>query len=146
MSCNENSETTKIIGRENTVVTPKNKEPYTYNTSTYMGWILANTRENPREILEFLEKTLPRYIPDNFSYYTGFLLAIPNKFASIAPLIDIKFIELFGRNIARDIKTFEELRHAVTVVPSSKELAISFGEGEFYFHGNILHIPVPATF
>src|SRR3989344_7740605 len=33
---------------------PKLPEPYTYNTSTYMGMILAKTKEDPQRIREFL--------------------------------------------------------------------------------------------
>lgn len=126
VTCNVHPEAEKILPTSNITVTPKNREPYTYNTSTYMGWVLANTRENPREIIDFIENTLSKIIPDNFAKYTGFLFVIPDRFAGIALLLEVKFIELFGRNIARDIKTFEEMKHAITVVPCPTELCIRF--------------------
>tara|TARA_Y100001960_G_C14159390_1_gene580014 strand:+ start:461 stop:583 length:123 start_codon:yes stop_codon:yes gene_type:complete len=38
----------------------------------------------------------------------------------------VKFIELFGRKIARDVFSYEHLKHAITVIPEEKELAIHF--------------------
>src|SRR3989344_1638876 len=34
------------------IVFPKQSEPYTYNTSTYLGMILSKTKENPKIILK----------------------------------------------------------------------------------------------
>jgi hypothetical protein len=39
-------------------------------------------------------------------------------------LFRVKFIELFGRKIARDVFSYEQMKHAITVVPNKKELAI----------------------
>lgn len=143
ITCNENSETSNILNKEDIIITPKNKEPYTYNTSTYMWWILANTKENPEWIIQYIENNISKIIPNNFSDYNWFLFAIPDKFAGIAPLVDVKFIELFWRNISRDIKTFEELKHAITVVPCKKELCIKFWPWEIYFQWDILNISLP---
>lgn len=145
VTCNKDSETSKILDSSKITVTPKIKEPYTYNTSTYMWWILANTKENSKEMLDFIENTLSKIIPNNFANYTWFLFALPNKFAWISPLLEVKFIELFWRNIARDIKSFEELKHAVTVVPCEKELCIKFWEWDFYFNWDILDIALPEN-
>ena len=60
-------------------------------------------------------------------------------------MLNVKFIELFGRNIARDVETFEYLmKHATTVVPSD-ELFISFGEKNETWGDpkNRLFIPLP---
>jgi len=145
ITCNSENDTNSIIWIENVIVTPRNLEPYTYNTSTYMWWILAKTKENPIEIIDFIENKLDKILPNNFYEYNWFLFAIPNKFAWVAPLIDVKFIELFGRNISRDIKTFEELKHAVTIVPNKKELCIKFGEDEIYYNWEILNIILPEN-
>lgn len=145
ITCNENCETSKILDNSNITVTPKNREPYTYNTSTYMWWILANTKEDPKEILDFIENKLSKIIPNNFSNYTWFLFALPDKFSSISALLEVKFIELFWRNIARDIKSFEELKHAITVVPCEKELCIKFWDWDLYFNWDILNIELPEN-
>src|SRR3989344_9222116 len=41
-------------------------EPYTYNTSTYMGIILSATKENPLKIKEYIESLS---LPENFDNY-----------------------------------------------------------------------------
>ncbi|MDD3793540.1 MAG: hypothetical protein PHI37_01915 [Candidatus Gracilibacteria bacterium] len=143
VTCNENNETKEIIGEENIIVTPRNLEPYTYNTSTYMGWIIAKTKENPKEISDYIEQQLKTKIDIDFTKYNSFLFVIPNEFANIAPLIEVKFIELFGRNIARDVKTFEEMKHAITVVPDPRELCIRFGKEDIYFSGDMIDIELP---
>ena len=143
VTCNENNETEKFIWKENIIVTPRNLEPYTYNTSTYMWWIIAKTKENPSKILAYIENDLSKKLLIDFTKYDSFLFVIPNKFASMAPLIEVKFIELFWRNIARDIKTFEELKHAITVVPNPRELCIRFWKEDIYFSGDILDIGLP---
>ena len=146
ITCSKNSSAKKIVGSENTIITEKNREPYTYNTSTYMGWILAKTGEDPNEIYDFINKKVKGKIPKNFKDYKGFLLVLPNEFEGLEKLFNVKFVELFGRRIARDVYTYEELKHAVTVVNYNRELAIQFGEGEFDFQNDILKIPIPKNY
>jgi hypothetical protein len=61
-------------------------------------------------------------------------------------MLQVKFIELFGRNIARDIETSEYVRHATTVAPSD-ELFISFGEENTTWGdpSNRLFVPLPEN-
>ena len=61
-------------------------------------------------------------------------------------MLQVKFIELFGRRIARDVETSEYMKHAVTVVPSS-ELFISFGEENTTWGepDKRFHIPLPEN-
>jgi len=125
-------------------VFPKNREPYTYNTSTYMGMILGATAENPATIEQFIaESTASLNFPD-FSKYDKYYLIIPPKFSGIIRMLEVKFIELFGRNIARDIETSEYVAHATTIAPSN-ELFISFGEQNDTWgqSENRLYVPLP---
>ncbi len=146
ISCNENSPASELLTENQIIVTPKNLEPYTYNTSTYMGWILAKTSENPKEIYDFIINSILNKIPTNLNKYNGFLLVTENRFERVNNLFDTKFVELFGRRIARDVKTFEELKHAITVVPYEKELCIEFGVGdEIIYQGDKLIIPIPKN-
>ncbi|MDA3855225.1 MAG: hypothetical protein PF569_03130 [Candidatus Woesearchaeota archaeon] len=146
VTCTPNSPAEIILGEQNTIITNKNREPYTYNTSTYMGWILAKTRENPEEIYDFIKKKIISKIPKNLKDYNGFLLITPNQFSNVNQLFETKFIELFGRKVARDVKTYEELKHAITVVPNKKELCIKFGKGDdVIFEGDVLNIPLPEN-
>jgi len=143
ITCTNNSLAQEIVGKENTIITNKNREPYTYNTSTYLGWIIAKTREDPIKIHEFIEKKINNSIPRNIGNYEGYLLVLPNEFEGLINLFNVKFVELFGRQVARDIYTYEQMKHAVTVVPNKKELAIQFGDGDFDFENDILKIPLP---
>ena len=123
---------------------PKNREPYTYNTSTYMGMILGSTGEDPDAIYKFIqEQTATLTFPD-FSNYDKYYLIVPPEFSGIIRMLQIKFIELFGRNIARDIETSEYVRHATTVAPAD-ELFISFGEPNTTWGTpeNRFHVPLP---
>jgi hypothetical protein len=142
VTCSENSSAEKIIGKNKTLITKKIKEPYTYNTSTYLGWILAFTRENPSKIKKEILKIEKKIKDFDFGLYSGFLLGIRNEFELLEKLFNVKFVELFGRQISRDVYTFEELKHAVTVVPCKSELAIAFGGELFDFENDILEIPL----
>lgn len=108
-------------------VFPKNREPYTYNTSTYMGMILGRTKENPAAIRRFIEKQVDTLSFPDFSHFAKYYLIVPARFSGIVRMLEVKFIELFGRNVARDVETAEYVRHATTVAPSD-ELFIAFGE------------------
>ena len=125
-------------------ILPKNREPYTYNASTYMGMILAASKEDPAKIKEFLESNTAQIDYPNFANYNKFYLIVPAKYSGIIRMLQVKFIELFGRNIARDIETDECVPHATTVAPSD-ELFISFGIKNNIWGkpGNRLHIPLP---
>jgi len=126
---------------DQTYIFPKNREPYTYNTSTYMGMILGYTKENPQEILQFIKENIDGLDFSQLRKYDKFFLIVPEEFEGIIRLLNVKFIELFGRKLARDIETYEYMKHAVTVVPS-KELFISFGKQNEQW-GDNLFVPLP---
>ena len=125
-------------------VFPKNREPYTYNTSTYMGMILGYTGEDPSKIYQFIEENIENLEFPDFSKYNKFYLIVPTRFSGIIRMLQVKFIELFGRMIARDVETSEYMRHATTIVPAD-ELFISFGlKNETWGSPeNRLNIPLP---
>lgn len=125
---------------------PKNREPYTYNTSTYMGMILGNTGEDPAAVSAFIQDTIATLAYPDFAKYDKYYLIVPPEFSGIIRMLQIKFIELFGRNIARDIETSEYVRHATTVAPAD-ELFISFGEPNTTWGTpeNRFHVPLPST-
>ena len=136
---NPNAEAKKYANQ--THIFPKNKEPYTYNTSTYMGMILGETKENPKKIHDFIQKKIAKIkIPKHNKFY----ILVPTKFSGIIRMIQVKFIELFGRQVARDVETIEYIKHATTVVPSN-ELFISFGDKNTKYGKNKLFIPLPKN-
>ena len=128
-------------------VFPKNREPYTYNTSTYMGMILGHSQESPAEIMKFIQEALVNFDYPDFSKYDKYYLIVPYRFSGIVRMLQVKFIELFGRRVARDVETSEYVRHATTVVPSENELFIAFGEENNTWGKpeNRLNIPLPKT-
>lgn len=130
------------------LVFPKNTEPYTYNTSTYLGMVLAQTGESPAEIEHFIDTHIDTLDVSMLGNYDGFYITVPARFGGIIRLFSLKFIELFGRRIARDIETDEYSRkHATTVVPHDKELFITFGQdtGLPVESGQHLVVPLPAN-
>lgn len=143
---NPSAEAIKFVEREQVLVFPKNREPYTYNTSTYMGMILGKTHEDTSSIQSFIQKDINRLVMPDFSKYDKYFLIVPPRFSGIIRMLQVKFIELFGRKIARDVETSEYMKHAVTVVPAD-ELFISFGEENKIWGKpeSRLHIPLPPN-
>jgi len=105
-------------------------EPYTYNTSTYMGMILASTNEDAKQIKNFIKKLK---FPRKFNDYESYAFVLPDKFLNICPMIDIKKSELFGPNLALRAFSQGHARHAKFVVRSKKELVISINFKNDYF-------------
>lgn len=140
-----NSEASQKLGGDLTeYVFPKNREPYTYNTSTYLGWIMGYTHENASDIYDFIQQNTAKLTFPDLSQFDKYYLIVPPQFDGVRRLLQVKFIELFGRNLARDIETSENIKHATTVAPSN-ELFISFGEENNTWGKpeNRLNIPLP---
>jgi len=115
-------------------------EPYTYNTSTYLGMMLAKTQEDPDKILEHIRKLK---IPQDLGNYDAFFLLVPEEFTLISRMLLTKFDEIFGPMISGRSFTLEQAKHAKTIVQSDKEIFISFGEKNRIFGTRRLDIPLP---
>lgn len=122
------------------MVFPKLPEPYTYNTSTYLGMILSKTRENPQKILDGIKKIK---IPGDLRKYDAFFIILPSELELIREMFLTKFDELFGPKVSGRVFTVEQAKHAKTVVPSDKELFISFGGKNTWFGKHRWDIPLP---
>ena len=123
-------------------VFPKQREPYTYNTSTYLAMILGKTLENPKKIHSFIKRKIEPIGFSSLGKFKKYYLLVPPRFSEIRRMFHVKFIELFGREIARDVETTEYVKHATTVVPSKDELFISFGERNRIWGRHKLNIPL----
>lgn len=127
------------------IIMPKIEEPYTYNTSTYFGYMLA---EDPSldlgQLRAFIEENLEEEIQKtDFTKYSSFCIVIPDQFVLIREMFETKFIELFGRKIGRDVFSYEQMRHATTVVQDPNELFICFGNTTSIQYGvNQINLPV----
>ncbi len=121
---------------------PKNREPYTYNTSTYLSMILGYTREDPVQIAKFIKEHVDVIDFSKFASFDKYYLIVPTQFSGVIRMLQVKFIELFGRNIARDVETSEYVKHATTVVPAN-ELFLSFGYENTSWGNELSRVNVP---
>lgn len=126
-------------------VFPCNREPYSYNTSTYLGMMLAAGKEDPNTILGHLHASVEPKLLRNFEHYGAYTLIVPSRFSHIAPMVRTKFDELFGPMIVGRVFTEEEVKHAKTIVESPDELFISFGvpNTEFGIPRHRLEVSLP---
>ena len=115
---------------ENVIVFESLDEPYTYNTSTYMGMILASTKEDVNKIEKFIKNIK---FPHNFDDFSAYSFVLPDKYLNICPMLDIKKSELFGPLLS--IRAFSQghARHAKFVIRSPKELVISIDSKNKFF-------------
>ncbi len=135
---NENAPARELLPPSSVHVFPKNREPYTYNTSTYLGMILSKTSEDPKEILTFIYEHVVPAVPHNLASYDAFYLTVPDEFTEVREMFKTKFDELFGPKLMARVFTFEQTKHAKTVIQGNRELFVSFGEPNTVF-GNPEH-------
>ena len=112
---------------DKTIVYPKNIEPYTYNTSTYLSMIFSKTKEDAKSLSSYLNRSVRRKIPSNLKKYDSYFIIIPNRFENSKEMFLTKFDELFGSRISGRVFTEDEVKHAKTLVPNPKELFIGLG-------------------
>lgn len=105
-------------------------EPYTYNTSTYMGMILGATHENIADIKKAVESLK---FPENFDSYESYSFVLPEKYSAICPMLDIKRHELFGPKVSLRAFPQGHARHAKFVIRDKGELVISINEKNEFF-------------
>jgi len=142
---NQNAPAKEFFDQDKLFVFPKNREPYTYNTSTYMGMILAKTKEDPAKLLQFIFEEVEKLIPQNFSDYDAFYLLVPHELDAARELFVTKFDELFQPAVSGRVFTPEQSKHAKSVVKYDKEMFISFGYDNQTFgpEDQRLNIPLP---
>lgn len=135
----------KYIDADNFFVFPKNREPYTYNTSTYMGIILGHTKENPKAIKEFILKSVKPISDKKKINYDSYYLIIPSEFDPIRDMFLTKFDEILQPIVSGRCFTVDQSMHAKNVIISDKELFISFGvdNKDYGLKKNRLYIPLP---
>ena len=134
----------ELLKEEFVHIFPKNREPYTYNTSTYLSIIFGKTNENPSSILSFIQKEVEPRLLRNFDDYNAYTLLIPPCLQHARDMFRTKFDELFGPMVTGRVFTTEEVKHAKTIIPSGSELFISFGveNKQYGIPKNRLHIPL----
>ncbi len=124
---NPESDAAKQLSLDEVFVFPKNREPYTYNTSTYLSMILADTNESVSAIQRLIKETSESITAEQLAKYSAYSFILPADFSEIKPMLRTKFDELFGSHICGRFFSPEELKHAKTVVPNDNELFINIG-------------------
>lgn len=145
ITSNQEAPAAEYVNHHNVLLFPHIREPYTYNTSTYMSMMLSVGEEKSAEILTFIEDTVVPLIPETFKDQKAFTLILPTKFDVLKGLFMTKFDELFGPELVGRAFTVEQIKHAKTVIPSDQEFFISFGEENTKYgqEKNRLNIPLP---
>lgn len=128
LTCKPQSSAAKVA---DTVLLYKSiAEPYTYNTSTYLGMVLSATHEDPKAIFDYLKSLV---IPTSFNSYDAYAFILCNKYLNVGPMISIKRDELFGPHVMIRAYTVGHARHAKFVHPWNHELVMCLGEENRYF-------------
>lgn len=142
LTCEGSSTAAGLLPKELVFVTRRNREPVTYNTSTYLGMILAKTREKAGLIRQHLldqVQPLLRDLPPCAAYF----LIVRPEFDAVREMFVTKFDELFGPRLVGRCYTTRQIVHAKTVVTWEKELFISFGFQNLKFGLKRLDVPLP---
>jgi hypothetical protein len=143
ITTNQESGAAKLLSHDQVIVFPRIREPYTYNTSTYLGMLLGMERTSPLRIQEFIEDHIDGLLPQ-FADYRAFLISVPPEFQALRGMFETKFHELFGPHILGTVCTTEEVKHAKTVITAADQCFISFGETVSYGNpGFRLTVPLP---
>ncbi len=134
-----------LLPEECVFLYPKNREPYTYNTSTYLAPIFAATGEDSAEIATHIDAQVVPRLLRSFEDYRAVTFLVPPEFLHVREMVRTKFDELFGPQLTGRIFTTEEVKHAKTVVVSGEELFISVGVPNDYYGvpKNRMSIPMP---
>ncbi|MFA7365292.1 MAG: hypothetical protein WCZ12_02980 [Patescibacteria group bacterium] len=130
LTCSKDSSASKIA--DEVYVFPKIAEPYTYNISTYLGMILAYTKEKPENILSHIKKI--KFF-NNFNKFKSYSFVLPDEFTFITQMLDIKKSELFGPLLSVRAFSFGEARHAKFVIRDKNELVITLGKEKNKYFG-----------
>lgn len=133
-----------IVGHDMTFVYPHIREPYTYNTSTYLSMLFGMREESPAEIAVFIEEHVVPALTVDFSQFNAFLFTVPVEFEAVRKMFETKFDELFGPYVQGRAFTMEEVKHAKTVVTAGTQCFINLGAEQTLGNpGGRMTIPLP---
>ncbi|MEK7628172.1 MAG: hypothetical protein AAB421_02000 [Patescibacteria group bacterium] len=130
ITTSKNAPAARLLQSDSVHVFPKMREPYTYNTSTYLGPLLAHTQEGPAVVATYIEEhVLPNFVGRKLEQYDAFYFLVPARYMLVRDMILTKFDELFGSRVSARVFTPEQTKHAKLVVPNERELFIDFTGG-----------------
>ncbi len=132
-----------FLPKEHVFVYPHIREPYTYNTSTYLAMLYGNSDVPPERVRTHIETVVAPLMSD-FASYRAFLFILPTEFGDIRSMYETKFDELFGPYVLGRATTTEGVKHAKTVITAPDQCLISFSEDKGYGDpGRRIVIPIP---
>ncbi|MEX0919300.1 MAG: hypothetical protein WDZ64_00940 [Parcubacteria group bacterium] len=148
LTTEKGSPTGQILQEENVYLFPKKTEPYSYNVSPYLGMLLSHFSTKVGDIKDIID-TLEEKLPENLKQFDAFVLLLPAKFHLLKGVFATKFEELFGSRVRVRAYTFNEFKHAKSIVPNENELFVTFGYPEFDFKtresDEIYSLPIPEN-
>jgi hypothetical protein len=139
----ENAPAAAYIPKDHVFIFPHIREPYTYNTSTYLGMLLGSSEESAAEIMAFIETNVAPQIPNTLNNFSAFVLTVPPHLGHVRSLFLTKFDELLAPIVTARSFTSEEIKHAKLVVPSSKECVLNFGVPPTSYVDESVQITIP---
>jgi hypothetical protein len=145
-TCNKNppAKAEAKLKESEIMVFPSNPEPYTYNTSTYGGMILAKTKEDPRQILKFIKKEVEPAISKDLGDFEAYYTLFPREYHELTSMIQTKFEELFGMVFPYMTYTDEQTKHAKDVIVPANTASIEFGNLTHHVRiAESIRIPLP---
>ena len=131
-----------FVSESDVCVFPKNREPFSYNVSHYLGMLLAKTKEDPHALHTFITEEVAPSLPATLNEYRSYFFLIPERFAHMSGMFTTKCEKLFGAQLHVRVCTPEQAKHARTIVPTDDELFVSFAE-ECDFKGQSITVPLP---
>ena len=129
LTCNAAGPVPAGLDADHVVRTPAEPEPITYNTSTYVGMILAHTGEDAGAVRDHIVNNVKPFIDGHVDLLRdagAFYLIVHPEFDPVREMLLTKFDELFGPMINGRCFTPEQTAHAKTLVGWDKELILSF--------------------
>lgn len=142
LTCNPDAPAEKFCRR--VFVYPRAPEPYTYNTSTYLGMLLGSTGEDPGKMLAFIERRIDPLLK-RMRKYDAYSVIVPPELQLACDMFSTKFDELFGPMVNGRVFSSEQAKHSKDIVRSDKELFVSFGFNNRFFGRKRLNLPLPRN-
>lgn len=145
---NVNAAARAYVQSERVLVYPRMREPYTYNTSTYLSMLLAESGESATALEQFIREEVVPKVPEHIGTFDSYIFIIPQEWSMFKTMYETKFDELFGPRLHARIFTIEETKHAKTVIPSDSQCFIAIGTENTLFGtpAQRFHFPLPPNY
>lgn len=135
----------EVLEPERVIVFPKNREPYSYNTSTYLSLLQSVTHEDIGAIQNHIASVVQPLLETTPLKASAYTFILPPAYGAVCSMVRVKFDELFGPMVVGRAFTSEEVKHAKTIIENGNELFITLGVENHHY--GVTHrrltIPIP---